>query len=165
VSSSPAGMENTSAITTRFIKSANYKNPQNSIGFKLKFFRSKSSKEIPISPATLRRSSILDGGGFSIYGQGSISQPHGGKLLTGSSAVFNMRYKSMTNLVKSFLFEVFKSKSILINNTNIRQQLARLGASNMTRLTQLAQVARPCLVTQVEDPAQEINFQRKGAGN
>jgi len=71
----------------------------------------------------------------------------------------------MTNLVKSFLFEVFKSKSILINNTNIRQQLARLGASNMTRLTQLAQVARPCLVTQVEDPAQEINFQRKGAGN
>jgi len=103
VAAAPVGLENSSASTPRFIKSANYKNPQNSSGYKLRFFRNKSLKEIPTSPATLRRSSILDGSGYCMYGLGSLTHPHGGKSLTSPSPVFNMRYKSMTNLVNYWI--------------------------------------------------------------
>jgi hypothetical protein len=46
-----------------------------------------------------RRSSILEGSGYCMYGLGSLT--HGGKSLTSPSPVFNMRYKSMTNLATS----------------------------------------------------------------
>ena len=100
VAAAAVGIENGSSSTPRFIKSANYRNPQNSSGgYKLRFFRNKSLKETPVSPATIRRSSILEGSGYCLYGLGSL--PHGGKSLTSPSPVFNMRYKSMTNLATS----------------------------------------------------------------
>ena len=101
VATAAIGLDNGSSSTPRFIKSANYRNPQTSGGYKLRFFRNKSLKETPTSPTTVRRSSILEGSGYCLYGLGSLTHPHGGKALTSPSPVFNMRYKSMTNLATS----------------------------------------------------------------
>ena len=98
VAAAAVGIDNHSNSTPRFIKSANYRNPISSGGYKLRFFRNKSVKETPTSPTTLRRSSILEGSGYCLYGLGSMTHPHGGKSLTSPSPVFSMRYKSMTNL-------------------------------------------------------------------
>ena len=99
VAAAAIGIDNGSSSTPRFIKSANYRNPQSSGGYKLRFFRNKSVKETPTSPPTIRRSSILEGSGYCLYGLGSLT--HGGKALSSPSPVFNMRYKSMTNLATS----------------------------------------------------------------
>ena len=99
VAAAAVGIENGSSSTPRFIKSANYRNPNSGGGYKLRFFRNKSLKETPTSPTTIRRSSILEGSGYCMYGLGSL--PHGGKSMTSPSPVFNMRYKSMTNLATS----------------------------------------------------------------
>jgi hypothetical protein len=99
VAAAAVGIENGSSSTPRFIKSANYRNPQSGGGYKLRFFRNKSLKDPPASPTAVRRSSVLDGSGYCMYGLGSL--PHGGKSLTSPSPVFNMRYKSMTNLATS----------------------------------------------------------------